>query len=176
MHAVQVCLDAIVGLLGGGITIAFLISAVLLSIYGLLNVYSENRVFYHKVCKVIGIIIGTLALLLPFRLYGAYPILLAFWFVLQLWNIVPYYKPIQCIASTLLSIIYWIFQSKDYSFFETCGDVVVFVIVPFIFTIVACSKTTSALLSGSTAKLDLHVIPLESWLNKLGNLVKSVIP
>ena len=176
MHAVQVVLDAIVGLLGGTVTIAFLVSAVLLSIYALLSVFSENRVFYHKVCKGIGVLIGSLALLLPFRQIGAYPMLLAFWFVVQLWSILPIYKTIQCVLCTVLSLIYWLFQSNDLSFFEICGDFVVFVIVPFVFSVVQCSKTTSTLLGGSNEKLVGPILPLESWLNKLGSIIKSVVP
>lgn len=170
-------LDFLVGFIGGAILIVILIVAFLMSLQALFDLLQENRIFFKRLSRFIGVLVVVFALFLPFRQMTFYPLFLAFWWLLILFDAIPFYVLIQGCVNAVLSFAYWTnyIARNEGSTFQVIGDFSIFVMVPIAFGAVNLSKDTEHLTGRSKSKNIGPLIPLGSWLHKLSTFVFKLI-
>ncbi|KAH0788381.1 hypothetical protein GPJ56_007683 [Histomonas meleagridis] len=168
-------LNVITGIFGGTFFIVVAIASVFCALAGLLAIANENRILFTRLSKIVAIVIAVFGLFLPFRKVSAFGTLLAFWWGAQLFGLIPFFELIQGIATFVISLIFWIkyHSSHKVIFLQTCGDFTIFVIIPTIIKLVQLSRGSETL--GEKSKSGPR-IPLNTFLNKLGAWLKSIVP
>ncbi|KAH0785062.1 AAA family ATPase [Histomonas meleagridis] len=82
------------------------------------------------------------------------------------------YELYQGIASIVCNILFWMYNfshQRRVSFMQNLGDLILFVFLPSVFVLV-CLSRQSALLDITEGSS----IPLDRWISKLGNFIKTV--
>lgn len=83
----------------------------------------------------------------------------------------------QALAAVILTLVFWIphlWNSKPF-FLATCGDLMVFVIIPIVFATVQFSRGSEQLIGREASKAG-PKIPTQSLLSKLASLARTIIP
>lgn len=167
-------INIVTGIFGGIFFTFICIASILCGVSGLLALSDENRVFFVRLSKIIGIVIAVFALLLPFRDVSFVATILAFWWTLQLFDCFKVFKLVQYVANIVASIVFWIrFYIKDQTslFLQVCGDISIFVIIPIVLKMVQLSGSTENL-GGNNG----NNLPIRKVLNKLSSWIKRTVP
>ncbi|OHT07926.1 hypothetical protein TRFO_05041 [Tritrichomonas foetus] len=161
---------------GGSFTTIFAVAGILCSISALIAISIENRIFFQRLCRFVGIVICIFGFLLPFRHISLFATALCCWWALLLFQTIKQYQFYQGMAAIALSLIFWSNNARhENSLAQNVADFVLFVVLPSVFMLVCLSRTGN-LLGDTGSHSKQPVIPLEAWFAKLGNLVKTIIP
>ena len=158
--------------LGSVLTIYLFLAGTICSIYGLIQFSAENRIFFKRLCRIVGVIVVIFGLLLPFRDISFVGTLLCFWWGSFLFHLIKKYEFYQGIGSIICNLIFWVYHLKhqqNISFLQNAGDIIIFVILPSVFVLV-CLTPRNALLDLSEGPS----IPLDRWISKLGNFISTI--
>ncbi|EAX99003.1 hypothetical protein TVAG_107910 [Trichomonas vaginalis G3] len=170
-------LNVIVGFAGGITTVSLCVASYLISLYGMIELLEENRIFFKKFSKAVGVFVAVLGLALPLRGHPFYAFLLASWWCTLLFEKIPVFSLYQSLANGIISAIYWIpkCMDEDATLFQSFGDFTVFVLIPISFCLVLFSKDSEQLTARGNIKLSGPQIPLGSWLKKLGSTLSNLL-
>lgn len=166
--------NALTAAFGGAFFAIVAAAAVLCGLAGLLALADENRVFFVRLSRIVGIVVAAFGLLLPFRGVHFAATLLAMWWALQLFGAVPKLQIAQYAGCTVASLVFWIaFYRKEQTalFLQVCGDAAVFVLVPIVLRTVQLSKSNEVLGGGGSG-----AVPLRRALSRIAAWVKRVVP
>lgn len=178
MNFADYLLDFLTGLIGGGCVVLLSVASIICSISALLSISEENRFFYEQTLKTVGIAISFFGILLLFRSVSLIATLLCFWWTLIIYNIIPFYQILQFVILSSTSFVFWslhIFRSDD-SALQNIPDFIIYVILPFIFTLVNFSRGSDSLSSKDKMSYNGKKIPLRSYLGKCYALFDKVFP
>jgi len=177
MELLQPIYHFLVYLFGGAFTFAFFIVSLFCAISALLSLSNENRVFFVRICRGVGVGLSIFGFLLPFRGISFFATLLCVWWTSQLFSFVPAFDFIQAAVSTVLTIIFWTKRAfmNDSSFFEIAGDITVYVVLPIVFILVKLSRGSDQLTNSRKSDSG-PKIPLAAWLSFLAKTVSRLFP
>jgi hypothetical protein len=167
--------DNIVLLLGGAVFFLMTIIGLLCITAALLGFAAENRLFFRKLSRSVGVLVAVFGILLPFRDVSLLGTILCFQWTTVLFHAFPKFEFIQGIGALVLNIVFWSINSARAKFFwQIVLDILVFVILPGTFTLVYLSRGFDLLGEGPGSGGP--VIPLQKWLTRLGAFLSRIIP
>lgn len=171
-------LDFFTIVLGGGCVILLSISSILCSLSALLSISEENRFFFERTLKTVGILISFFGLLLPFRNITFFATLICFWWTSLIFNLIPLFQIIQFTIASALSVFYWFYYviSSDDIALQKITDIIIFVIFPFIFTLTNFSRGADSLSVKDKTSAPGPKIPLRSFNNKCIFFLNQLFP
>ena len=169
--------NGIIIIAGGIFTLLFSFTGILCAINALIKISIENRLFFQRICRLVGVIICVFGFLLPFRHVSFFGTILCWWWCSLLFQAVKEFQFYQGIAAIIVTLIFWInVTTHEKSLIQNVADSVIFVVLPSVFMLVILSRRGNLLGDQSGTANRQPVIPLESWFSKLGVFVRKVIP
>ena len=171
-------LDFFTTLIGGGCIFILSIASVICSLTALVSISEENRFFFERTLKTVGIVISFFGLLLPFRNISFVGTLICFGWTLLIYNVIPNFQVIQFTVISVSSFIFWaqhIFFSKE-SALQNIPDFIIYVIIPFIFTLANLSRGSESLTSKDRTGATGSKISLRSFNGKCLSLLDQIFP
>lgn len=163
--------------IGGIFTVAFIVTGILCSINALIALSIENRIFFQRLCRCVGIALCIFGFLLPFRQISFFATLLCCYWCALLFQAIKEFQFYQGLGAIITSIIFWSINAHhESSLSQNVADMVLFVVLPSVFMLVILSRKGNILGDHTGSNMKQPVIPLETWFAKLANLVKTLIP
>lgn len=171
-------LDFFTALIGGVLTILLAVTSLLCSLPALLSISEENRFFFERALRTVGIVISLFGLLLPFRHISLIGTLICFGWTLLIYNLIPFFQIMQLVILSFASLVFWvihIYHSNE-SALQNIPDFVIYVIVPFIFTFVNLSRGSESLSAKDRTNTPRANIPLRSYTAKCYSYLEQIFP
>ncbi|KAK8885329.1 hypothetical protein M9Y10_040775 [Tritrichomonas musculus] len=169
--------NGIIMVAGGAFTVLFSITGILCAINALIKISIENRIFFQRICRLVGVVVCVFGFLLPFRNISLFGTLLCCWWCSLLFQAIKEFQFYQGIAAIVVSLIFWVnITTHEKSLIQNVADSVIFIVLPSVFMLVILSRTGNLLGDHTGSSNKQPVIPLESWFSKLGLFVRKVIP
>lgn len=169
--------NGLITIAGGIFTIVFSFTGILCAINALIKISIENRLFFQRICRLVGIIVLVFGFLLPFRHISLFGTILCCWWCSLLFQAVKEFQFYQGISAIVVSLIFWInVTTNEKSLIQNVADSVIFIVLPSVFMLVILSRRGNLLGDQTGTSNNQPVIPLESWFSKLGIFVRKVIP
>ena len=154
-----------------------LFSGILCAINALIKISIENRIFFQRICRLVGVVICVFGFLLPFRHISFFATLLCCWWCSLLFQAIKEFQFYQGISAIIISLIFWInVTTHEKSLIQNVADSVIFIVLPSVFMLVILSRKGNLLGDQTGTSNKQPVIPLESWFSSLGNFVRKAIP
>lgn len=178
MNMIDNILNFLTSLIGGSLLILIAIVSIFSSIAALLSVSEENRIIFYRFKRFYGVIILLFGSMLYFRGISFFATLLSFSWTLIFFEILPKFLLIQIILTTIGSLIIWIyyFCFSDIIFLQIVGDILLFILVPFVISIVDISRGSELLSRKEKSDCQRPTINLRSFLSKCYSYVEKVFP
>lgn len=165
--------DFICYVFGSLATILLFTTGIFCSIAALLHFSVYDRVLFKRVCRIVGIVLAVFGFLLPFRKISFFGTVLCMLWGFYLFDAYNKYKFYQGIGVLIANTIFWIayvMKNMKSGLMQHFGDILVFIILPGVFTTVTLSKQNDSLENQNEIR-----IPLEAFLTKLGNVVQKAV-